>query len=164
MIRAIDVTDTQEVLELLMLQQLSYRVEAERIGFDEIPPLFDSPQTIQGSGERFFGYYEDRRLAGAVSVKQSPKELTICRMMVHPSFFRRGIATKLLQFAEQIAVPGMPVKVSTGTNNEPAVQLYTKHGFEPCQKIEIAPNVTLTVFYKRAEGENSEPEGSAFFP
>ncbi|WP_028550042.1 GNAT family N-acetyltransferase [Paenibacillus sp. UNC451MF] len=149
MIQPIDIDDNQQVLELLMLQQLSYRVEAERIGFEDIPPLFDSPKTIRESGEQFFGYYDEQQLAGAVAVKQSSKELIICRLMVHPSFFRRGIATRLLQFAEQFAIPGMMIKVSTGTNNEPAVLLYGKHGYEAGQVLEIAPNVTLTVFYKR---------------
>ncbi|WP_282939835.1 GNAT family N-acetyltransferase [Paenibacillus sp. RC67] len=150
MIQPIDIEDNQQVLELLMLQQLSYRVEAERIGFDEIPPLFDSPKTIRESGEQFFGYYdEQQQLAGAVAVKQSSKELIICRLMVHPSFFRRGIATQLLHYTEQFAMPGMMIKVSTGTKNDPAVLLYTKHGYEAGQVLEIAPNVTLTVFYKR---------------
>ncbi|MFC6457518.1 GNAT family N-acetyltransferase [Paenibacillus vulneris] len=156
MIQPIDIEDNHQVLELLMLQQLSYRVEAERIGFDEIPPLFDSPKTIRESGEQFFGYYEGQQLAGAVSVKQGTKELTICRLMVHPSFFRRGIATQLLQYAEQFAMPGMAVKVSTGTNNEPAVLLYGKHGYEAGQVLEIAPNVTLTVFHKRIPYEKAE--------
>jgi len=150
MIRAIDITDMNQVLELLMLQQLSYRVEADRIGFEEIPPLWDTPKSIQESGERFFGFYEEDRLAGAVAVKQSAKEFVICRMMVHPEYFRRGIANRLLLFAEQLAMPGTPIKVSTGTKNDPAVMLYTKHGYEPSQLIEIAPDVTLTVFYKKA--------------
>ncbi|MCS7461383.1 GNAT family N-acetyltransferase [Paenibacillus doosanensis] len=149
MIRSIDLSNDQLVLELLMLQQLSYRVEAERIGFDEIPPLWDSPKTIRESGEQFFGYFIEEQLAGAVSVKQSAKELIICRMMVHPSFFRRGIAGELLRFAEGCAVPGLPIKVSTGTKNDPAIRLYRKYGYESCQIIEIAPDVTLTVFYKQ---------------
>ncbi|MDF2962179.1 MAG: family acetyltransferase [Paenibacillus sp.] len=150
MIREIDLNMNSQVLDLLMLQQLSYRVEAKLIGFKEIPPLWDSPKTLRESGELFFGYYEDNILAGSVSVKQSPKELTICRMMVHPSYFRRGIASRLLEFAETLAVPGMLIKVSTGTKNEPAVSLYRKYGYEPGQLTEIAKGITLTVFTKRA--------------
>jgi GNAT superfamily N-acetyltransferase len=150
MIREIDLSDNHQVLEILFLQQLSYRIEAELIGFKEIPPLWDSPKTLKESGEQFFGYYEGETLAGAVSMKQSSKEMTICRMMVNPSFFRRGIATRLLQFAEGLAVPGLMIKVSTGTKNEPAVRLYTKFGYEPSQVIEIAPGITLTVYHKMA--------------
>lgn len=148
MIREIDLTDNQQALDLLMLQQLSYRIEAKLIGFKEIPPLWDSPKTLRESGELFFGDYDDKRLVGSVSVKQSSKELTICRMMVHPSCFRRGIASRLLEFAEELAVPGMPIKVSTGTKNEPAVRLYRKYGYEPGRVMEIAPDITLTLFTK----------------
>ncbi|MFD0681769.1 MULTISPECIES: GNAT family N-acetyltransferase [unclassified Paenibacillus] len=150
MIRQIDLNDNSQVLDLLMLQQLSYRIEAKLIGFKEIPPLWDSPKTLRESGELFFGYYEDNRLAGSVSVKQSPKELTICRMMVHSSYFRRGIASCLLEYAESLAIPGMMIKVSTGTKNEPAVNLYRKYGYEPDQTMDIAKGVTLTIFTKVA--------------
>ncbi|MCR8635863.1 GNAT family N-acetyltransferase [Paenibacillus radicis (ex Xue et al. 2023)] len=150
MIRQIDLNDNSQVLDLLMLQQLSYRIEAKLIGFKEIPPLWDSPKTLRESGELFFGYYEDNRLAGSVSVKQSPKELTICRMMVHSSYFRRGIASSLLEYAESLAIPGMMIKVSTGTKNEPAVNLYRKYGYEPDQTMDIAKGVTLTIFTKVA--------------
>ncbi|UUZ83470.1 GNAT family N-acetyltransferase [Paenibacillus sp. P26] len=111
--------------------------------------MFDSPQTLRESEEAFFGYFtEEGKLAGAVSCKQGAKELTICRMMVHPDYFRRGIAGRLLEYAEQFAVPGMRIKVSTGTNNTPAVQLYTKYGYEPVQRQLVAPGVTLTQFQK----------------
>jgi ribosomal protein S18 acetylase RimI-like enzyme len=155
MIRKIDLNDNLQVLELLMLQQLSYRIEAKLIGFAEIPPLWDSPKTLKDSGEEFFGYYEDNQLVGCVSVKQSPKEMTICRMMVHPSYFRRGIASRLLEYAEKLAVPGRLIKVSTGTKNVPAVLLYRKYGYQPNQKMEISPGITLTVFYKTASSHDT---------
>lgn len=148
MIRAIDLSDTQEVLELLALQQTAYRIEAELIGFDEIPPLLDSPLSLRESGESFFGYFEEGRLVGAATCKQGVKELMICRMMVHPDFFRRGIASELLKHLEQLALPGMKILVSTGTNNTPAVQLYDKHGYEPIRKQLVAPGITLTQFQK----------------
>ncbi|NHN35354.1 GNAT family N-acetyltransferase [Paenibacillus agricola] len=149
MIREIDLSDNHKALELLMLQQHSYRIEAQLIGFKDIPPLFDSPHSLKESGELFFGCYDRERLTGAISIKQAPKELTICRMMVHPEYFRRGIASRLLTFIEGLVFPGTPIKVSTGTNNEPAFRLYRKFGYEPFQVLEISPGITLTVFYKR---------------
>jgi ribosomal protein S18 acetylase RimI-like enzyme len=148
MIREIELTDNRQTLELLMLQQLSYRIEAQLIGFKEIPPLWDSPKTLKECGEVFFGYYEADRLSGAVSVKQTGKELAICRMMVHPMCFRRGIASRLLEFVEELAEPNVLIKVSTGTNNEPAMHLYRKYGYEPTQIMDISPGITLTIFHK----------------
>jgi ribosomal protein S18 acetylase RimI-like enzyme len=156
MIRKIDLNDNTQALDLLMLQQLSYRIEARLIGFKEIPPLWDSPKTLRDSGELFFGCYDDSRLVGCVSVKQSPKELTICRMMVHSSYFRRGIASRLLEYAESLAVEGMPIKVSTGTKNEPAVNLYCKYGYEPNQTMDLAKGITLTIFTKIAHPSGNQ--------
>jgi ribosomal protein S18 acetylase RimI-like enzyme len=67
---------------------------------------------------------------------------------VHPDCFRRGIASRLLEFVEELALPGILIKVSTGTNNAPAMQLYRKHGYEPTQSMNISPGLTLTVLQK----------------
>ncbi|TVY01055.1 GNAT family N-acetyltransferase [Paenibacillus cremeus] len=153
MIRMIDLESMKDVLELLELQQLAYRVEATLIGFEEIPPLLDSPSTLRESNEAFLGYYLQtaeggERLAGAIACKQTAKELQICRLMVHPDCFRRGIAAQLLTYVEQHTVPGMRIKVSTGTGNTPAVELYVKHGYEPVGMQLVAPGITLTQFQK----------------
>jgi len=151
MIRPIDLENLHELLPLLELQQLAYRIEAELIGFEEIPPLLDSPQTLRESGESFFGHYTGVKLTGAVSCRQSPKELTICRMMVHPDYFRMGIAGKLLEHVESMAAPGRAIVVTTGTSNTPAVSLYEKHGYEPSRMHLIAPGITMTQFIKLTE-------------
>ncbi|WP_159885228.1 GNAT family N-acetyltransferase [Paenibacillus puerhi] len=151
MIRPIDLENLHELLPLLELQQKAYRIEAELIGFDEIPPLFDSPQTLRESGESFFGYYSGERLVGAIACKQNARELTICRMMVDPGHFRQGIAGKLLRHVESLAIPGCAIVVSTGTGNTPAVSLYEKHGFEPARMHLIAPGITMTQFIKLTE-------------
>ncbi|WP_010502172.1 GNAT family N-acetyltransferase [Paenibacillus elgii] len=148
MIRPIDLSDQNAVLELLSLQQVAYRIEAELVGFEEIPPLLDSPLSLRESGEAFFGCYLDERLVGAAACKQSPKEMTVCRMMVHPDWFRHGIASRLLEHIEQHVQPGTLIKVATGTNNTPAVRLYEKHGYEPVQVQLLAPGITLTQFQK----------------
>ncbi|WP_426451483.1 GNAT family N-acetyltransferase [Paenibacillus sp. S-38] len=148
MLRNIDLNKMSEVLPLLELQQTAYRLEAELMGMQEAPPLLDSPSTLKDSGESFFGYYEGDRLVGAGACKQCRKEFFICRMMVHPDFFRRGIASRLLQHMESFAPPGMPIRVATGTKNEPAVKLYEKHGYVPDKVHVVAPGVTLTQFQK----------------
>ncbi|MEK8132256.1 GNAT family N-acetyltransferase [Paenibacillus filicis] len=150
-IRPVDMDNLQELLPLLELQQQAYRIEAELVGFEEIPPLLDSPQELRESGESFFGYYEDEKLLGAISCKQSARELTICRMMVHPDRFRQGIAGALLRHVEAIAIPGCAIAVATGTTNTPAVALYEKHGFMASRMQLIAPGITMTHFIKLAE-------------
>ena len=46
-IQQLQLQTNEEILALLSLQIASYRVEAELIGFDDIPPLKDGIQSIR---------------------------------------------------------------------------------------------------------------------
>jgi ribosomal protein S18 acetylase RimI-like enzyme len=143
------ITEPSFALEVYELQQLAYPIEAELIGLPSIPPLLDTPETLQACGEQFIGCVESEQLVGAVSYKLVDEgegvTLDIHRMMVHPERFRRGIASRLLESV--LAVPGIrKAIVSTGTRNTPAVSLYERYAFRPVGIVEIAPDVTITKF------------------
>jgi ribosomal protein S18 acetylase RimI-like enzyme len=155
-IRELILQSNELVLELLSLQVASYRVEAELIGFDDIPLLQDGIHSLREAGEVFLGYYmdaEDRKeLAGAISYTCDGSVVTICRMMVHPKYFRKGIAKSLLQYflQDQQDKKASRFIVSTGTVNVPAVNLYKSFGFIERRVMTIAPHVTLTTFERLA--------------
>ncbi|WP_375547031.1 GNAT family N-acetyltransferase [Paenibacillus sp.] len=145
--------DDDMVDQIWRLQHIAYRLEAERIGFYEIPPLLDTHETLKNCREIFYGCVdEDGELVGAVSTaKESPGSLTLMRMMVHPAHFRKGIAGNLIRHVLDDH-PDIPLFiVSTGAKNEPAVALYLKFGFIPFDTFEVAPGVELTTFHRRAE-------------
>lgn len=148
LLRPIDVFDHQAALELLALQIISYEIEAKRIGFEQAPPLSDSFQTLQRSKETFIGCYEEEKLIGAASFKESADEATICRMMVHPDHFRRGVATMLLLEMERRIDPHLTIHVPAGTRNEPAMSLYLKHGYVPENEVLVARGITITMLVK----------------
>lgn len=129
MIKKINLHDLPEVTRLLEIQKASYQMEADLIGFDGIPPLHETLEILQGCPEIFYGYWVDGILAGAVSYEFDGATLDICRMMVRPDFFRRGIAKSLLEFMETIEPHTQKIIVSTGALNTPARQLYERHGF-----------------------------------
>jgi ribosomal protein S18 acetylase RimI-like enzyme len=143
-IRILPLTTNREALELLQLQMLAYRVEAELVLFADIPPLKDSIASIQSAAETFYGYFEESVLVGAISVQQgdAANELVVCRMMVHPHYFRRGIASLLLQHV--IAMRGAArMTVSTVAANVPAIRLYERFGFRERERRELAPGIEL---------------------
>ena len=142
--------------QILDVQLPAYRVEADIIVFYEIPPLRDTAKTIASSEEHFIGYRVGERLAGFISYELPEKDgdvesVDICRMVVHPDFFRRGIAKQLLAHLLDSAAAGKRVTVSTGAKNEPAKSLYRSFGFVEKKEIEIAPDVFLTVFERNLE-------------
>ena len=103
MIRTLDITDRETARQVLELQLISYRVEAELTGFDGIPPLKDTVEMLQGCGETFMGFFREEALAGTVSYLLEGKVLDIHRVMVHPRHQGKGYGRDLLTAAEQAA-------------------------------------------------------------
>ncbi|WP_286183187.1 GNAT family N-acetyltransferase [Bacillus sp. ISL-55] len=136
-----------ECAEVLDLQRSSYKIEACLIGTDEIPPLKETFEQLQDCGETFIGCFIEGRLAGAVSFKKEGEVIDIYRVMVHPDFFRRGIARKLITQLEQIEHSEMIV--STGAANTPAVKLYGKLGFERQEDSVVGNGLVLANFKKQ---------------
>lgn len=148
MISKLSLEDRDTVQQIWSLQHMAYPLEAERIGFMEIPPLQDTFDTIRLSGETFFGYVnEEGDIIGAIAVEPEQKQVTISRMMVHPGHFRKGIAGILIQHVLESYKEAPKFVVSTGTLNTPAVNLYEKFGFVKDHVFEVAPGVELTEFH-----------------
>ncbi len=151
MIRRIDISRDTDLEQLWLLQHAAYRVEAGIIGFANIPPLSDTLASLRECGEIFFGEFADEELLGAVSYELTEDEAVICRMMVHPAHFRKGIASRLLEFLfANLDID--KIKVSTGSDNHPAIQLYTKYGFKEVGRREAAPRLFITQFLKSKPG------------
>ncbi|MBP1967743.1 GNAT family N-acetyltransferase [Paenibacillus aceris] len=155
-IKPLSLHTNEEILHLLALQIASYRVEADLIGFEDIPPLKDGIPSIREAEETFYGYYvheeNENKLVGAISYSTKGCVVTICRMMVHPNFFRRGIARALLEhiLQEQEKCGAQLFVVSTGTANLPAVQLYQSFDFTTKRVFTVPPGVSLTTFERPA--------------
>ncbi len=146
-IRPIDITDRATAQQVLALQKASYAIEAELIGFANLPPLFETAEDLQSSGETFYGYFVDEQLAGAIAYKIEESLLDIHRMMVHPDFFRRGIARQLLELV--LAIPDIQrVIVMTGAANEPAKRLYITFGFQEIAQEKVIEGLLISRFEK----------------
>lgn len=155
MIKHLNIKDTNIAETVLKIQKAAYKIEAERIGYDKIPPLQESLSELQASNEIFYGYYLDNILVGLLSFKVKDYILDIHRMAVHPTFFRRGIANSFLQFIEKNKYGAKKIIVSTGKENTPAIHLYLKNGYIKIGESEISKGIYLTNFeknlYKTAE-------------
>jgi ribosomal protein S18 acetylase RimI-like enzyme len=144
LIQRIDITDHQWASDLLEVQTLAYRVEANLIGYDTIPPLHEDLAALQATDETFLGYVSDGKIYGALSYTRDGGIVDICRVYVHPSHFRKGIAQALLLHLLQLEENADKVVVSTGADNLPAVRLYQKHGFVEVGQTEVATGIHIT--------------------
>lgn len=148
MIAKLDLKDNETAKKVLELQIASYKIEADLIGFDEIPPLKDTINALKECDENFYGYYRNNMLAGIISFKVFENVIDIHRVAVHPHYFRMGIADKLIKYMEGLESNIKKVIVCTGKDNLPAVHLYLKNGYKKKNDIEISKGIFITEFEK----------------
>ena len=149
MIVRMDITNSRIAEEVLAIQLESYKVEADLIGYDQLPPLMDSVKRLQTCGETFFGFYLNEELNGVISIKVHHNVIDIHRLMVHPQHLKKGIAQELLGFIENNVKHSESIIVSTGSLNTPAINFYLKNGFSKTGVIEMNENLSITSFEKK---------------
>ncbi|MBW9234550.1 GNAT family N-acetyltransferase, partial [Leptospira santarosai] len=116
--------DLQLAHNILAIQLPSYQIEADLIEFQGIPALSETVDDIMDSKEIFIGYYEDNQLLGVLSYEENEDFVDICRLVVSPASFRKGIGRQLVSYVVEEIRGSRDVIVSTGLKNTPAVTLY----------------------------------------
>jgi ribosomal protein S18 acetylase RimI-like enzyme len=132
-IRRLDCGRPEIVSAILQIQKAAYRVEAAIIGHQDLPPLRETAKDVRDSSEDFYGcYHGDDELSGIISLDCQPNEVFVCRLVVHPDSFRRGIGSALIRYAEAQArtTRAAFIKVNAAIRNQPALALYRKLGFQ----------------------------------
>jgi ribosomal protein S18 acetylase RimI-like enzyme len=125
---------------VLAVQHAAYAVEAELIGYPQLPPLHETLEGLQATPEELWLCEEGGELCGVVGLEQHPDELVIARLFVAPAFFRRGVGSGLVGQALARA-DGRPVRVGTGARNLPALALYERFGFRRLDGGQPTPSV-----------------------
>ncbi|ARP42450.1 GNAT family N-acetyltransferase [Geobacillus thermodenitrificans] len=148
MIMELNVTDRETAVQVLRLQQRAYAVEAQIIGNTALPPLRDTVGMLQQCTERFFGYFRDGQLVGAIAYERGGQTLFLCRLMVDPDCFRQGIASALLDFAIKQEPSASNIIVTTGSSNAPAIRFYERHGFYATERIQTPEEIELITLVK----------------
>jgi ribosomal protein S18 acetylase RimI-like enzyme len=142
----LDLRDQDVAEAVLELQRRSYRIEAELIGSDEIPPLRETLEELQASDETFLGAYLESTLVGAISWRRQGGVLDLHRLVVDPNRFRGGVGSALIRGALAAEPTAERAIVQTGASNEPAKQLYRREGFEELDEVEVVPGLWVTRF------------------
>lgn len=128
MIKKLNHSNIKIALQIFTIFQSSYKIEAELIGTLNFPPLMRSAKDIENSDTLFYGFCENDCLAAIIEVDIDNKHLEINSLTVDPSYFRRGIANKLIKYILEI-FDFSKVSVETAVVNAPAINLYKSHGF-----------------------------------
>lgn len=148
MVQSLNIQDIGIAELVWRLQHAAYYVEAQYIGQSVLPPLMDTIHSLQNCGESFYGVMTDDELVGAISCHGDDDTVTICRLMVHPDYFRRGIAKEMLIHAETLYAETRMFKVAAGSDNIPAIRLYESMGYRPGSEREIIHGIRLREYCK----------------
>jgi len=127
--RRADLGDPAEVARILVVQHAAYAIEAELIGYPDLPPPHEAAEQLAACGEDIWLCVEAGDIVGAVGLENDGDVVVIARLFVAPTAFRRGIGTALVRHAIERA-GGRPMRVGTGARNAPALALYRREGFE----------------------------------
>ncbi|MCZ8533618.1 GNAT family N-acetyltransferase [Psychrobacillus psychrodurans] len=144
MIQLVNHNDEKVAESILSIQLPAYKIEADLIGFDGIPQLLDTVENIKGSKERFLGKLDGSKLVGFLSYEGTDELIDICRLVVDPNHFRKGIASELLSYLLNVYAYEKKIIVSTGAKNIPAITLYERHNFKKLEDVEIEPDFYIT--------------------
>jgi len=129
--------------------QASYAIEAKLLNAIDFPPLKRPLESYIESNNDFIGYIKNEELAAVIEIDQNNKHTHIQSLVVHPNFFRQGIARKLMEFVLNF-YNSNTFMVETGVENEPASLLYKKLGFKEVKQWDTIYGIRKIRFERRA--------------
>ena len=147
------IKDAEEILDL---QKLAYKSEAEIYNDYTIPPL---TQTLEEMKLEFENHAFLKALAGGTiigSVRACMRQKTclIGRLVVHPGFQNRGVGTMLMNGIERCFLPqSSRFELFTGHRSKRNICLYRKLGYMEFKDERITDDLTL-VYMEKYAGSN----------
>jgi ribosomal protein S18 acetylase RimI-like enzyme len=142
--------------EILILQKLAYRSEAEIYNDFNIPPLVQTLESIEKDFENqyFLKAVMDGKIIGSVRAYTKEGTCYIGRLIVHPDFQNRGIGTDLMNEIERIFNTCRRFELFTGDKSERNLYFYQKLGYKIFKKAKITDQTMVVYLEKKIEGKS----------
>lgn len=147
-ITEVDHHDLAIAQQIHSVQMAAYQIESDLIDYPDLPPLLESVEDVQASGECFLACWSNGKVVGVLSFERQRDLIEICRLVVAPEATRRGIGSQLLIVLEQRQVGCRCLNVSTAERNIPAIKLYEKQGYRITKRRELPDGLRLVELAK----------------
>lgn len=148
MVETATVADAEE---LLSLQKLAYRSEAEIYNDFNIPPLLQTPEEIKKDFENqtFLKITLDGKIRGSVRAFIKEGTCYVGRLIVHPDFQNRGVGTELMKKIEEVFKGAQRFELFTGHRSEKNLYLYQKLGYKTFKTVKAHDRLNIVYLEKR---------------
>ncbi len=142
----------EDASEILALQKLAYRSEAELNGDFSIPPLTETLEEIRAEFGRlhFLKAVVDGRIVGSVRADAPQETCSIGRLIVHPDWQNQGIGRRLMQAIEASFEKVGRYELFTSERSRRNLALYQKLGYRPFRQERLNEHVNLVYLEKPA--------------
>ena len=146
------IEDAEEILDL---QRLAYRSEAEIYNDYTIPPLTQTIEEIRADFKDwiFLKASADGVIIGSVRAYMQRETCLIGRLIAHPEFQNQGIGTTLMNEIERCASSGSGrvgrFELFTGHRSRRNIHLYRKLGYRAFRNERISDDLTIIFMEKR---------------
>jgi ribosomal protein S18 acetylase RimI-like enzyme len=145
----LDLAAPRVAARVVEVQRGAYGVEAELIGYDEIPPLLETVEEVAGLDLVVLGARAEvgddggGELVGILGYRRDGDVVDVDRLAVDPQAFRQGIARTLLEALHTREADAARFEVSTGAANQPALALYRSFDYRVTHHEQL-PGLVIT--------------------
>ena len=140
----------KDIPEILTLQKIAYRSEAELYGDDSVPALSQTLEEITADFNQtiFLKAVANGKIIGSVRGRRDGDTAHISRVVVHPYFQGKGLATRLIRQIEQEVGDVRTYEVFTGHQSLRNIHLYSKLGYRKVRTEPFTPTVNWVYLQK----------------
>lgn len=149
----IEIANFDDVAEILTLQKLAYRSEAEIYDDYTIPPLNQTLEEIEADFRQqvYLKAIENERILGSVRGYLDGKTCYIGRLIVHPDYQNKGIGTRLVGEIERQFQQAERYELFTGESSKRNLYLYQKLGYRVYKTQLLTEKVYLVFLEKKRQ-------------
>jgi len=136
--------------QILKLQKLAYKSEAEIYQDYNIPPLTQTVAEIKEEFENqtFLKAVDGKNLIGSVRAYSDRNSCFIGRLIVCPDSQGKGIGTRLMNTIEAYFPDVRRYELFTGTKSVANIRLYDRLGYKPFKELVLNESISLVFMEK----------------
>ncbi|ACM20414.1 N-acetyltransferase, GNAT family [Geotalea daltonii FRC-32] len=145
-----------DATEILALQRLAYRSEAELYDDFSIPPLTQTLDELMAEfpGRTVLKAVDGEKIVGSVQGFQVGDTCFVGRLMVHPDWQGNGLGTQLMAAIESRFTAVDRFELYTGHRSSANIRLYERLGYGQFRTEKVNSRLSLVFMEKHAlQGE-----------